>query len=215
MTINFLDQTLHLHPFRAILWEEADALLIADLHLGKAAHFRKNGLAAPAVILHKNLANLKILIDTFAPQRVIFLGDLFHSTVNHVWQRFVAFMQEYRDVQFDLVQGNHDILPAELYAEAQLQVYTEPLVITPFVFSHYPLEEVPVGLYNFYGHIHPGVKLRGYGGQALRLPCFHFGSRQAVMPAFGAFTGLAMVNPRKGDQVFVIGEGKIFAIPTE
>ncbi|MFK7937710.1 MAG: metallophosphoesterase, partial [Saprospiraceae bacterium] len=119
MTINFNQQTLHLHPFRAIYWEEQDALMIADLHLGKAAHFRKNGLAAPAVILQKNLENLQVLIDTFAPQRMLFLGDLFHSTVNHVWQRFVEFMRLYQDVQFDLVQGNHDILPPELYTEAQ------------------------------------------------------------------------------------------------
>ena len=214
MTINFIKQTLHLHPFRAIFWEEADALLIADLHLGKAAHFRKNGLAAPAVILHKNLENLQILIDTFAPQRVIFLGDLFHSTVNHVWQRFVEFMREYQEVQFDLVQGNHDILPPELYAEAQLAVYTEPLIVDSFIFSHYPLEEVPADLYNFYGHLHPGVKLSGYGGQSLKLPCFHFGAQQGVLPAFGAFTGLAMIRPRKGDRVFVIGEDRVFAIAT-
>ncbi|MFK7932224.1 MAG: ligase-associated DNA damage response endonuclease PdeM, partial [Saprospiraceae bacterium] len=184
----------------------------ADLHLGKAAHFRKNGLAAPAVILQKNLENLQVLIDTFAPQRLLFLGDLFHSTVNHVWQRFVEFMRAYQDVQFDLVQGNHDILPPELYAEAQLRVYTEPLVIESFVFSHYPLEEVPAGLYNFYGHIHPGVKLQGYGKQSLRLPCFHFGATQAVLPAFGAFTGLAMMSVVKGDRVFVIAEGQVLSV---
>ena len=214
MTITFQKQTLHLHPFRAIFWEEQDALLIADLHLGKAAHFRKHGLAVPAVVLQKNLENLQILIDTFAPQRVIFLGDLFHSTLNYVWQYFVRFMENYGDLCFELVQGNHDILPPELYAAAQLTVYTEPLVVEAFIFSHYPLEEVPARLYNFYGHLHPGVKLSGYGGQSMRLPCFHFGKRQAVLPAFGKFTGLAIVRPVAGDQVFVIGEGQVFAVET-
>ncbi|MEL7021327.1 MAG: ligase-associated DNA damage response endonuclease PdeM [Bacteroidota bacterium] len=212
MQIDFQQQRLHLHPFRAIYWEDTDTLFMADLHLGKAAHFRKNGLAAPAIILQKNLEQLRILLDTFAPQRVLFLGDLFHSTINNVWMAFTAFMDDYREVQFDLIQGNHDILDADYYAAARLVVHTEPLVVSPFIFSHYPLKAVPRLYYNFYGHIHPGVQLRGKGGQSLRLPCFHLGQRKGVLPAFGAFTGLAMIQATKGDELYVIAGDKVLAV---
>ena len=36
-----------LHPTGAIFWEEKKTLFLADIHLGKVAHFRKNGIAVP------------------------------------------------------------------------------------------------------------------------------------------------------------------------
>jgi uncharacterized protein len=65
------------------------------------------------------------------------------------------------------------------------------------------------GHYNLAGHIHPGVSLRGKGRQSLTLPCFYFGRHQALLPAFGVFTGLARIKPVKEDKVFVIVEDKI------
>ena len=36
-----------LHPSGAIFWLEKKTLFLADVHLGKVAHFRKNGIAVP------------------------------------------------------------------------------------------------------------------------------------------------------------------------
>ena len=36
-----------LHPSGALYWEEKKTLMLADVHLGKVAHFRKNGIAVP------------------------------------------------------------------------------------------------------------------------------------------------------------------------
>jgi metallophosphoesterase superfamily enzyme len=80
------------------------------------------------------------------------------------------------------------------------------------VFTHHPLEETEPGYYNLAGHIHPGVALRGKGRQTLRLPCFYFGRNQALLPAFGVFTGLACIKPVRDDKIFVIIEDKIMAI---
>jgi len=212
LTITFKNQTLQLHPTKAIYWREQDILLIADLHLGKAAHFRKKGLAAPATVLQKNLSNLASLLKEFTPHRVLFLGDLFHSSLNKVWEQFSLFLENYPTISFELVQGNHDILPPQFYENAQLEVYTEPLVIDSFIFSHYPLKFVPDNLYNFYGHLHPGVVLSGFGGHEIKLACFHFGQTQCVLPAFGAFTGLFILQPKVGDRVFVIAEETVIEV---
>ena len=88
-------------------------------------------------------------------------------------------------------------------------MHKEPLTIKSFILSHEPLDRVPEGYYNLAGHIHPGAHLRGKGRQVIKLPCFYFGADQALMPAFGEFTGLAKIKPRKGDQVFVVVEDKV------
>jgi hypothetical protein len=52
------------------------------------------------------------------------------------------------------------------------------------------------------------VALSG-NGRALTLPCFYFGRDYALLPAFGEFTGTAVVRPRTGERVFVLAEGEI------
>jgi metallophosphoesterase superfamily enzyme len=81
-----------------------------------------------------------------------------------------------------------------------------------FVFTHHPLQEIEPRQYNLAGHIHPGVALHGRGRQALTLPCFYFGQQQALLPAFGVFTGLARIKPLKNDKIFVIVENKILPV---
>jgi len=212
MKISYKEQTLHLHSLRGIFWEEQQILFLADLHLGKAAHFRKSGLAAPAAILKSNFSNLNNLLTFFNPVKVLFLGDLFHSSLNSVWEKFETFLSNFPDISFELVKGNHDILPDKIYEKSVMKIHEPPLIIEPFIFSHYPLEEFDVKLYNFYGHLHPGVLLEGFGGQNIKLPCFHFGNRQAVLPAFGTFTGLALQATKKGDRVFVIAEEEVLEV---
>ena len=208
-TIQLENQTLHLHPQRGIFWEEKKILFLADLHLGKAAHFRRRGIAAPSTLSLENFSNLEKLLDAFQPERVLFLGDLFHSSLNNVWEKFAQFLADYPEISFELVKGNHDILPQAVYENSVMKIHLPPMIIEPFIFSHYPLEPEELEYYNFYGHLHPGVLLEGLGRQMMKLPCFFFGKKQAVLPAFGAFTGLAMMRPKKGDKVFVIAENEV------
>ncbi len=212
MHITFQDQNLTLHALKAIYWHEQDSLLLADLHLGKAAHFRKSGMAVPPQVAQTNLANLDELLEVFRPQKVLFLGDLFHSIHNKVWEVFAEFMQQHSSIKFELIKGNHDILPAAAYEYAELVVHEKPLILEPFILSHYPLEEVPEKLYNLYGHLHPGVLLNGLGSQQHKFPCFYFAKKQGVLPAFGAFTGLAIMRPKKGDRVFIISKDKVLEV---
>lgn len=205
-------EILHLHPLRAMYWQREKMLLISDLHLGKATHFRKSGIPVPTMIGEINWDKLASLLLDFQPERVLFLGDLFHSNLNEEWDDFCQLTAQFSKVQFELVPGNHDILFKQYYTEARLILHPITLAIDPFIFSHHPLTNIPDNYYNLCGHIHPSVCLRGNGRQTLRLPCFYFSERQGILPAFGAFTGTAAIQPRNGDQIFVIAEEEIFTI---
>jgi DNA ligase-associated metallophosphoesterase len=205
-------QHFWLHPFRAVYWEEEAALLIADLHLGKAQHFRKAGIAVPASVGQENWDRLISLLWDFQPDRILFLGDLFHSDYNSDWEELVALACQFDHISFELVVGNHDILTPEAYQAARLRVHEEPYAVGPFLLSHHPMEEVPEGYCNLAGHIHPGVVLEGMGRQRMRLPCFWFGAQQVLLPAFGAFTGTAVIKPKAGDQVYVLAEERVVQV---
>ena len=46
-SIEIYNHNFILHPSGAIFWLEKKTLFLADVHLGKVAHFRKNGIAVP------------------------------------------------------------------------------------------------------------------------------------------------------------------------
>ena len=212
MTIHHEGQALTLDARKALFWHERSTLLLADLHLGKGSHFNRAGLAVPVGVQVDNFSRLQELLEEYSPERVLFLGDLFHSVLNDTVETFAVFLSTHPEVSFELVLGNHDILPDALYDNSILTVHRPPYEDPPFVHTHYPLPEPHPELYNFYGHIHPGVQLAGAGREVIKLPCFHFAHRQAALPAFGAFTGLAIVRPGPLDRTFVIAEGEVLEV---
>ncbi len=216
ISIQLWGQTFQLLPEKAIFWTEKQYLLLTDPHLGKVSHFRKAGIPIPEDCYKQDLATLQLLLENHQPNRCIFLGDLFHSTYNKEWKDLTDVLTRYPMIDFILVKGNHDIW-GQGYLPTALTV-VEELLIAPFRLVHHPepLEEVDTSKVNDYytlaGHIHPAVVLQGKGAQALKLPCFYFGKTQGILPAFGAFTGLARLKPVKGDQVYVIAEGEVIQV---
>ncbi|MGB3800732.1 MAG: ligase-associated DNA damage response endonuclease PdeM [Lewinella sp.] len=207
-------EKLLLHPDRAAFWPVRNILLLADLHLGKGAHFRRAGIAVPPLVSNVNFARLRGLMETFSPERVLLLGDLFHSDHNHVWQSFCDFTAAFPAIRFELVPGNHDVLPPVYYQEARLIYHPDIIEEGPFSLSHHPLREdqrLP-GRYNLCGHVHPCVKLLDRSGRGMKLPSFYFGQYEGILPAFGEFTGCAEVRVRPGDQVFVLAEDSVLAV---
>lgn len=203
-TVEVLGQKLELLPEKAIFWSQTGFLILTDLHLGKAGHFRKAGIPIPGNVHQADLCCLQNLIDTYQPEAVLMLGDLFHSEINREWNDFRSFLQTNASLHFVLVKGNHDILPEDAYCEQNLTVYQEEWRFPPFHFSHHPLEKGADDLYNLAGHVHPGYQLKGKGGDRIKLASFHFSAKGALLPAFGKFTGCVHVPKKQGDQVFVI-----------
>lgn len=211
MNVEICGEEFELLPQKAIYWPKMSAVFLADLHLGKINHFRKSGIPLPS---RANDRNIEVLLDVLhltKPERVICLGDLFHSHYNPEWEVFGEVVKHFGNMSFELVLGNHDVM-SDLQYERKGILLHDRLVIHNFIFTHHPLDTVDPDHYNLAGHVHPGVSLFGKGKQVLTLPCFYFGQYQALLPAFGVFTGLAKIRPVKNDKVFVIVEDKIMPV---
>ena len=221
------DRALHwwLLPEKAI-WAPSDqTLILADIHLGKAGHFRRHGIAIPAAANLENLARLSRMMDDLRPRKLLLLGDLFHSDLNPEWDGFVAWLGEERerlpDLDVELILGNHDAMPKKALDNAGIRHAPFRRTTTGILFSHAPedfaqMGSPPTDALHVCGHWHPGVSLRGSGRQSLRLPCFALlqqkDYRQLILPAFGGFTGLHSIQPRSGDRCFVVAENEVLEI---
>ena len=210
-TVVIKGQTFELFREKAILWREQKVLIISDLHLGKVTHFRKSGVAVPLEAKQANWENLSFLLAATAPDRLLILGDLFHSEMNPEWKEFDQILQSYPSISADLVIGNHDILDLAYYENAGLNTM-HIKEWGPFIFTHKPLEKEEREGYNICGHVHPAVRLKGRARQAVKLPCFYFGRQLGILPAFGKFTGTSIINYEKEDDVFVIAGQEIIEI---
>jgi uncharacterized protein len=211
----FLDQNFILLPQKAIFWEEEEALIIADLHIGKVGHFRKAGIAIPKLLEQEELAELSDLIADYKPQKIIFLGDLFHSDINNDWNWLQLWRDLYPSVQMILVEGNHDILNAQYYYDANFDVCKE-FILGPFRFIHDDTKKKQVesssSHYVLSGHVHPAVRLRGRARQSLLLSCFYFGKSGGILPAFGKFTGKYCLDVDINDSVFGISGKEVMKL---
>lgn len=200
LNIRLRKQDFVLHPLGAAYWPEQEILLVADVHLGKISHFRKYGSAVPVNAINQNFIRLDRIIKDFDPEHILFLGDLFHSSLNMEWEIFADWVQQL-DNQVHLIAGNHDIISPLRYKELGIAMYSE-LKISDFLLTHHPEEHDH--LFNICGHIHPGFKIRGGGRQLLKLPCFYRSNKQMILPAFGEFTGNYFMEPDEGDRIFAI-----------
>jgi DNA ligase-associated metallophosphoesterase len=214
LTVDIAGTSICLLPEKAIYWPEKNCLLMADLHLGKAGHFRKAGIPIPSTIHDTDLKKLANLIEKYSVEKVYLLGDLFHSNINVEWLNFKNWIKNYKSTQFVLIMGNHDILGPKEYEATNFKHINKDLLIEPFLLSHSPIlqKNIPEGVFNLAGHIHPSIYIKGIGKQGLTLPCFYFSHNFGILPAFGAFTGTANINATEGSSIFVVAEDKVIPI---
>ncbi|MFN3138021.1 MAG: ligase-associated DNA damage response endonuclease PdeM [Allomuricauda sp.] len=208
LDIHIHGKKFHLHPLGGLFWEEKSLLLISDVHLGKVSHFRKFGAAVPRKAIHKNFLLLDKIVSDFDPFQICFLGDLFHSSLNKEWELFENWVAK-TPAEILLVAGNHDIIAPEKFEKLKVSIFPE-LIIDSFLLTHHPEERE--GYFTFCGHVHPSIKLRGFGRERIKLPCFFKSSNQMILPAFGQFTGTHALEPKDSDEVFVIVEDSIIKV---
>lgn len=209
-------QHLWLSPLRVVYWEERKAVILSDLHFGKTGHFRKSGIAVPQQAYKEDLHRLLEVWHHFNPEEMIVVGDMFHSHDNKELDLFLKWRDNFPSLRIQLVKGNHDILHAAWYEKAAIRLYQGSLILAPFHFVHDPSQveknRKAAPPFYFSGHLHPGILVSGGGKQSLRFPCFHFTEHHCVLPAFGSFTGLAMVSPEPGDAVYAIVEQTLIQV---
>ena len=214
------EQQLWLSSDRCVFWEDEKALIVSDLHFGKTGHFRKSGIAVPQAVYKEDLQRLLAQIQYFQPQQLIIVGDLFHSHANKELELFRKWRDDFPEVVIHLIKGNHDILKDDWYRVADIRLNDHNLLINNFHFIHdiTSTADITIGNigsrkstrnYFFSGHIHPGIRIDGMGKQSLCFPCFYFGKHYAVLPAFSRFTGVALIEPERNENVFAIVNDKI------
>jgi len=195
---------------RTVCWEEQNALIVSDLHIGKAGHFRKSGIPISQKVYTEDLQRLIASILFFKVEQLIIVGDLSHSKSNKELEIFERWRHDFPLLKIHLVTGNHDILEESWYRSCKIKVHHDKYSIGEFCFCHDVCsEEQEEGKYVFSGHVHPGVKIRGLAKQSLSFPCFYFTKRYCVLPAFSKFTGLSLIKPSEQEDVFAIVENDL------
>ena len=199
---------------RALHWPAASTVFVADVHLGKAAAFRAGGIPLPRGSTQADLARLSAVIERTRASKLVVLGDFLHAKAGRVValaSAFKAWRATHAAVELVLVRGNHDDRAGDPPPDWGVEVVTEPHLLAPFLACHHPVTP-PTG-YALCGHLHPGVFLSGTADQAARLPCFVLGTHRAILPAFGSFTGLAIVAPARGDRLVAVAGTRLFPLP--
>jgi len=198
----------------AAFLSDTSTLVVADVHLGKSAAFRAKGLPVPEGDNARDLARLLGLAKKSAAEHLVIAGDLFHapSGITPELETALADFISELGIPVTLVAGNHDVkikqLPPQLRSVPYLELEGNCRVI------HDPAHAGGSHLH-LSGHWHPVVKIPDGKRTSLRLPCFLLRENTLVLPAFGSFTGGAIVVPVAGDRIFVALRENVVELPPE
>jgi DNA ligase-associated metallophosphoesterase len=199
----------------ALYWPEEGLLAVADLHLEKGSSFAKRGVFLPPYDSAATLARLGQLITHYAPRCVVTLGDNFHDGEGA--QRLQAndrdnlhALQRGRD--WIWITGNHDPEPVDGIGGR----FVASLTVGGVTFRHLPTANANDG--EIAGHLHPVARVTQRGRTVSRR-CFVTNGKQAIMPAFGAYTGGLNVRDEAFLNVFgtlaftahMLGDGRLYA----
>lgn len=206
LEIEVLGEKLLLCNQKVMFWEAKSMLILSDMHIGKSAHFRKNGIAIPNSVLKNDLNKLDQMISYFGAEQLLINGDILHAGDN----TDVDFFCEWKKgipADFHLIKGNHDRISKELEVKLCLTSIQEELKAGPFCFVH----EFDSQCTDFQitGHIHPGIEIRNKI-KNIRLPCFAVTEKQILLPAFSEFTGLDTRNLPSRATFFPLTPNEIF-----
>lgn len=196
-------------PGRAAFLPATSTLLVADVHLGKAAAFRHAGIPVPEGSAQADLARLERLVSATEARRLLILGDLFHARggcTERVFAEFAASRARYPRTEVILVAGNHDRaigrVPSSLGIDSCMRTLDEP----PFHFVHEPATDLPEPgrtCFTIAGHLHPTVSITSPSGDRVTDRCFVAEELVLVLPAFGSFTGGHRVKPVAGLRLWI------------
>lgn len=217
LAVDKINIPIRLYAERALFWPKGQTLFITDPHFGKADSFRHAGIPIPTEVLNNDLARLTKVLRSSQASSLIVLGDFFHSRHSqsdsaldslHNWRN------QHPDLEVILVPGNHDAHAGPPPIGLNIHAIEAPFAVGPFVCHHLPQAQPIQEGYTLAGHLHPHVVLHDRDGSSLRLTSFIFSQHQAILPAFGSFTGGSAYAPSINDRVFVIAEGEIIEVQT-
>ena len=207
-------RALALLPEKAAWLADAGLLLVADVHFGKAASFRRLGVPVPQGTTAGNLDRLDALLARLPVRQLVFLGDFLHAATGRAeatLQALADWRARHAGLAITLVRGNHDDRAGDPPAGLCIDSVTEPWRCAGLDLCHDPAIGAATDAYAVAGHLHPTLRL-GRGFDSVRLPCFHAGPRCLVLPAFGEFTGGWPVTSAAADRLYVVADQQVLAV---
>ncbi|MHC3438149.1 metallophosphoesterase [Natrialbaceae archaeon A-gly3] len=158
---------------RAAYLPTADALVVADLHLGRAA---ASSVDAPVGADADVIARLEGLLERFEPTEVVLAGDLLHSfsRVPHGVEEAVGNLEAIVEDAGEAVvatPGNHDSMLEAVY-DGETTTAHRLEDGTVVLHGHEP-PEATAGRY-VVGHDHPALSVDGR-----KRPCLLYGPDEA------------------------------------
>lgn len=182
--VQFHGVELWLDP-HGVAWAPQHGVLIAsDLHFEKGSFLAGHGSFIPPYDTQDTLERLEKLVQHYAPQQLILLGDSFHDRA--AWLRLddglrARILSLTHAVPTVWVEGNHDVA----LQQHGLGQFVAQHRLGDVLLTHEPEDIVEPQII---GHYHPKVRLSvGAGKVAGR--CFVHTERLFVMPSFGSYTG--------------------------
>lgn len=185
---------------RAVLVSAADAIVIADVHLGRNA---ASSVEAPLGAASDAVERLEDLLAATGPAEVVVAGDLLHdfaSLPRGVEDDLADVLRaiENSGARPVVVGGNHDTMLASVYGGEIHEEYRLPDGETVAVHGH-EKPETPATRY-VVGHDHPAISVDGQ-----KRPCFLYGpgayngADVLMLPAFTRLAPGATVNGMSGN----------------
>ena len=181
------NSSLEMLPSRALLLPQTNELLICDVHLGKGEYFQQNGIPLTNNSDELNLLRIKSIVKKYTPNKLIILGDLFHSkySISESLKNKVELLAETLNIKIELIVGNHD-----LGCRVKNINFLDFKRSNNFIFSHEPFYKFEENTLNICGHYHPKIYLKN-AKDKLSFRCFALDEKKHVfyLPAFGDLTG--------------------------
>ncbi len=181
------DTLLEMLPSRALFIPEKKELLICDIHLGKAEYFQQNGIPLTNNSDENNFVRIKKIVKQYRPEKLIILGDLFHSSfsIDKTLQKKIEDLPELLKTNIELILGNHDV-GCDI---KNLKIFNIRKTKN-LSFSHEPVNSKDNKTLNICGHYHPKIYLKN-NGDRLSFRCFAMDMKKNTLylPAFGDLTG--------------------------
>ena len=179
---------------RAVYLSASDALVVADLHLGRD---RTSAVSLPLGERVDTGDRLAALLDRYAPATVVFAGDVLHS-FGSLPDRVPDALDDLRslvdahDATLRVLAGNHDTMLATLVdapVQAEHRLSDGTVVTHGHELPHTQAQRYVVG------HEHPAITIEGVR-HPCALDCEHQydGASVLVLPAFTRLAKGTVVN---------------------
>jgi len=205
---------LELRADRTAWWPTHGALLVADLHWGRDASYRVNGMPVPEGLLTAELDRLGEAIDEVQPRAVYVLGDLVHAS-DGLTDRVVDEVARFRarwPVEMHVIRGNHDRHTPRFADRWHLVDHGARCVIGDVLLVHDPADTAADDPWWIAGHLHPTARFR-FGRSSVRVPAFAATARGLVLPAFTDVARGVCMTPDAETRVWAVTDGQVLAAP--